>query len=360
MGSISVFDMPFEYLPEKSALDWVTLIGVSGCGSWFVIYALIVIHRGWILRQERIRNTIHSKWEPLLLAAAFDTATSLPDLQRHEWIHFFEIWQKILMTLKGDAQERLIRMARDIGLYRYARRELRFGQGMTRRKKAITIIGWVGTTQDWMLITRYLDAKDNAISFAAARALTRLNQNKAIPLVISAVANGVNWPSNLIAAILLEAGGDRVTEAIMRHIVEERVEQWQRLAPYFRYGSQKLVARALESTQLMERAPSDYATILEQCREPSALTSLRTLLHHPSPAIRLAVIRALRMLAESRDIPALRQALSDPVWQVRYAAAHALRDLIRPEPEGLEQEKSFVGSKEAEAVLQHVMAEAWL
>ena len=226
------------------------------------------------------------------------------------------------------------------------------------RKKAITAIGTIGDVPEAVqMVGRGLQDKDRIVRQTSAAALGEMGSKDAIPLLRAALDDGPEV-SFTAAKSLWELGDTSSLQIFQQVIIGERSDMPGKLHSALRDAKHKLrpsqlalmganeaagflgpgaigieaVEEALKEGKKNSGAPGRAvaAGVLAKDSDPYALTLLEWALGDSSPAVRVAVAKALGERGNQDTIPRLAPLLSDDRHAVRYMAAASIIKLSLP------------------------------
>lgn len=182
-------------------------------------------------------------------------------------------------------------------------------------------------------VTREIDMLAHRVGWRralAAHHLGLINVPGATQPLLAAMERGPAEVT-LSAALSLGRMGDlRALVGLLKHPeLTAGCGRYQLVALLKRFGTQATVELRRVLTIGDVDSPIHVAAIevLGLRRDQRSRRRLEDLLLARSPETRIVVTRALGRLGSSRSVPALRDALGDPLWQVRAQAARALGDI---------------------------------
>lgn len=337
---------------------------LTGLGAVFVallVFLGVVWLRARLVRTQHRRDAFNARWRPVLARAALDGEgaaedADLPSLPARDRHLFLVEWNVLHDLLRGDAGERLNRLARRLGIDDYAGRLLRGGQVADRLLAAVTL-GHLRDLGAWDTLLEMLDNENTLISLVSARALIGIDPVAAIPLVLPVIREREDWSTPRVADLFMEAGADAVSDPLEEAIVTCPPEQVPKLIAVLPEValpvSDRIVSRLL-------REPTDdriKSICLRILRNPRDLPEVRALTAHPRWHVRMNAAVVLGRLGLPQDRDKLVRLLSDPEWWVRYRAAQALEAMPFLGRAELRQIRDSVADQFARDILDHVLAE---
>lgn len=164
---------------------------------------------------------------------------------------------------------------------------------VAERALAAEALGWAGGPAALQPLLQVLAGREEAVTFAAARALGVLETAGVAECLTRMLLEGEGLPARVAQALVMR--GEEAVEAV--------------LLAYPGAG---------ETGRLL------LIQVLAELASPRALEVLLAALAEGTPAQRAAAAGALGRLGNPASIPALRDALRDAQWEVRCQAAQAL------------------------------------
>lgn len=287
----------------------------------------VLAMRALASRQRDARQATMARWRPLLLGAASgDAVARLPPLERRERVALLLLWNRMQDGLRGRAHEDLNGLAAQLGLPDLARRyAARRGGG--KRLLGLRTLGHVAQAQDWQQLVALLDEPRSQISLAAARALLRVNAQRAAAPVIDQFLSRSDWPVPAVGTLLREAGAETIGYALAERLLDSSPALQVRLLPLARVTEAPGRGSVIEAVLTIATDPAVLSATLQQVHGPASLARVRELCGHADWQVRSYAALALGRLGGSDDRKQLIAMLSDGEWWVRYRAAQALLGL---------------------------------
>jgi HEAT repeats len=315
-----------------------------------VVLRLVLGHRK--RRLERFRDL----WEPILASCIDAWPARLPQLRRRDVRAFLGLWNYFQESVLDQAKDRLNRVARRLGIDDAAVADLH-GHGVAHRLLALTALGHLREMRCWDDVLAFVDSTDVAVSLCAARALVRMDPDRAAAMIAPKIADRPDWPPAGLAAVLVEAGPDALSEPLAAaadrapaHAAATLVRLLDLAHPHV---AGPVIGRILERTD-------DADTIgacLRVIQDPTALGLVRARLVDEHWQIRVHAASALGRFGTADDVPRLVGALSDEQWWVRYRAARALSELPTVGLDRLRELSSAVPDRYGRDMLRQIIAE---
>ena len=246
---------------------------------------------------------------------------------------------ELMTALKGAEYEKMVSLARDLGLVKRDFRRLR-SQRRWQRAQAAENLGYYGGDQRAAPLSGLLDDEDETIRAVAARALSRIGTRESAV----ALADRLTSPSELTSLRMtenLERIGPLAVEPLLELIgrKEEEVRRAQVLAARILGNLRVHEARPVLGEAIMQRWNTDLraqaALSLGKIGDPEDVPTLLEAAQDDSWPVRSQAANALEMIGETSAIPTLESLVEDQEWWVRLNASRALVNM------GTEGEKAL-------------------
>lgn len=354
-------DFVAAWLPRDPLLALVFQAGLAviGC-SLLMLAAVFVLRLRLVLRQRRERRYA-AQWQPLLAECVYRVPQTLPRIPAGLRYHFLGLWNYHHESLAGSARGNLEEFASALQLGEIARDMLR-RRSLRLRLMAIITLGHLRDRICWSELRELVTDPSPPLSLSAARALLDIDARATLTWLVTVMATRGDWPLARVAAMLQEAGPDRVTLPLIaaaRAAAAEgsspRLVRLLRMMAVAHTGQVGAVAARIvsESTD-----PEVRAAGLRLLQDPQYLDLVRACAVDASWAVRVNAARALGRFGAPEDRGLLTGMLGDEHWWVRYHAARALLALPFVGLAELEKIRATLADRFAADVLGQVIAEA--
>jgi len=290
--------------------------------------------RVWRLsrREDAWRNALHE-------AIDDPAAARLPPIGALEWPAFLTLWNHMQESVRGDAAENLAQLLRAQGLDGRVLRLLR-RRSVALRLIAITAVGHLRDERAWNELHRIALAPGPVMSFAAARAMLRIDPRRALEALGPSIVARDDWPLARLGTIFQELGPAVVTPALLAMMLSRPRHGLARVMKLARFGHRHRIAPVVRAWLTSNAEPAVVAAALDYVEDAQDLSWAREAAAHEDWHVRMAAARALGRVGDRADLNVLLELLRDPVWWVRYHAAQAvvrLHGLDEDELEALHQ-----------------------
>jgi len=311
------------------------------------------------LRRARLRRmaAIESGWRSALQQAAEDPqGAPLPPIGARDLPHFLEAWNRMLETADEAAAERLGRL---LALHAIDRRALALlGHRSARlRLAAITAAGHLREPRAWERLESLSRHGGPLTSFAAARAMMKIDPRRALDALSQSIPARSDWPVARLASLFESLGPHVVTSPLITMLLRRPRPGLDRVVKLARFGQPEKISGVvrgwLGSSTDLDVLMAALACIEDRADLPWALGAAE----HPEWQVRMAAARTLGRVGGREELPALLELLRDPVWWVRYHAAHGLTRLEGLAPHELESLREGARDAFAADMLGQALAE---
>ena len=346
-----------EFNPETTIALW-SIAAVLVTTLILFVYTMGL--RVATISAGRRRGRLVHRWrEMFALAILGDPAASeipLPTLRRGEHIDLLEEWNRARSSVEGVAADNLVALAERAGLPRLAQRL--FGRRRIRsRILAAQTLGHLRDQHHFDDIRALLDHDNTALSITAAVALTDIDADRAIAVLVPMIDSRRDWPKTRVSTFLRMAGSERISEPMFRAI---------------RSADSRGKTYLLQFAQLVESSVLDalLADLIRETNDPGVLNAalklvsgfsgvprIAALTHHDAWFVRMQAAKVLGRVGQEEHLSLLEALLDDREWWVRYRAAQSIAMLPFLGPNRLRQIREKQSDPFAADILQQAFAE---
>lgn len=338
--------------PFVRAAFWV---GSAAFGATLLISLQIVFLRVGLRRRERLGASTVGKWRPVITAAAAGVPpTSLPPLQRDEYVAFIKLWLHFHVSLRGNAAEALNALARSLGCARIARGMLESGD-RSQQLLAILVLGRLRDADAYPLLRRFSSHRARTLSMHASWALVQIDPARAAEGMAPDLITDGEWPVREVVTVLQQARSE-CEPVLLAMAARGAPAHLPRLLQVIE-GLRIALPASLAASLLDDKDPEILISVLRCIGDPAVRGGVLPLLQHGDWRIRLQAARTLGRIGRRDDLPALTGLLNDSQWWVRYRTAQAIAGLPFLAPGELEAVADNTGDRYASDILRQVMAE---
>ena len=296
-------------------------------------------------------------WRAALFEATENPAGAvLPRIAPIDLADFAILWNHFQESLRGEAAGNLAELLRRQGLHD---RLLALLQRRSMRLKliAITSLGHLREERAWPMLESLARDPGPVLSFAAARALLRIEPRRALDVLAPSIVHRAEWPLSRLGSILQELGPTIVTPALVTMLVGRPRRGLDRVIKLARFGHRSRIAPIVRGWLSASDDPEVIGAALDFVEDGSDLPWARGAARHESWRVRMAAARAMGRVGGRTELAPLLALLRDPVWWVRYHAAQALTGLHGLEPRELEELRREARDAYAADMLGQAIAE---
>lgn len=312
------------------------------------------------LRQARARRlaVLEAAWRGVLERAAGgeEPHGTLPAITARQLPDFIALWSRFHEQLRGDPADRL---AAVIARHGIEDRLLRMLSSASPRSRhiAIAALGRLRAPRAWPALERLAHDRGALTSFAAARALIRIDPRRALDALSTAIPERRDWPLARLGSIFEELGPALVTPPLVTMLLRRPRPGLDRVVKLARFGNRERISTLVRGWLGSNTDPEVLIAGLDYIDDPSDLPWAVGAMGHEQWRVRMAAARALGRVGGRDELNPLLELLRDPVWWVRYHAAQALTRLRGLEPFELETLREGARDAFAADMLGQALAE---
>jgi HEAT repeat protein len=300
---------------------------------------------------------IESRWRNALSLAAEDPrGANLPRIGMRDLPHFLEAWNRLLESADEQTAARLGTL---LTLHGIDRRVLRMlGKRSPRLQlAAITAAGHLREMRAWPKLEALAQRSGPVTSFAAARAMLRIDPRRALDVLSHAIVQRDDWPVARLASVFESLGPNVVTPPLITMLLRRPRPGLDRVVKLAHFGQPERISGIVRGWLGSSTDPDVLMAALACIEDRSDIPWAVGAAEHSEWRVRMAAARALGRVGSREELPALLELLRDPVWWVRYHAAHGLTRLEGLAPHELEAMREGARDSFAADMLGQALAE---
>jgi HEAT repeat protein len=343
--------------PEVAFAFGIAAAALASVVLLLATLAIVRAARRW--RAWRLAKREH-RWREALHRATKDPAGApLPAIAFLDLPAFLLVWNRFQEAIERPAAENLSTLLKrhridDRVLALLGRRSLRL------RLIVVTALGHLREDRAWQQLAHLSRDPGPAVSFAAARALLRIEPRRALELLTPSIVQREDWSLARIGSIFQELGPDLVTPPLVTMLVARSRRGLGRVVKLARFGHRARVSTIVRGWLSASDDPDVIVAALDYVETVEDVPWARGAARHGEWTVRMAAARALGRVGERRELAVLLELLRDPVWWVRYHAAQALTRLEGLEPGELEGvREDALDAYAADMLAQALEERAW-
>jgi HEAT repeat protein len=329
-----------------------------------VALAAALLLLAWILvvrlrgrrRAERIARQEETWRRAMHEAMERPVEERLPPIADGDLPEFLMLWNRLQETQRGPAAENMSQLLRDNGLDKRAMALLRSGS-VRSRLIAMSTLGFVGAEEAWPELEAIAGSSGAMLSFAAARALLRIEPRRALDALTLSIVQRNDWSVARLGCMFTELGPALVTPASRRCSCRGPRAGLDRVVKLARFGERSRVAPIMRGWLSSSDNPDIIMAALEYVDDERELPWAKGAATHAEWRVRMAAAKALGRIGAASELNTLLDLLRDPVWWVRYHAAQALTRLHGMTPDELRLIREKARDSFAADMLAHALAE---
>ena len=343
-------------LHADAQIAFALWVGVSVTVAALLLLVAILVLRQMAQRRERNHQRAAAFWRRVLVQAQDGPPANIPALPMRDMSGFVDAWNE-LHDAPGHADDPGMRtLAEQAGAAAKLEQLLERGS-FHDRVMAIIAIGYLRSTSSFDRLCALIDDASPIISISAARALMRIDAQRAVQRVVPQIVARQDWVDGGIAQMLNEAGPEAVKDELGAAALRANDDVAPRLVRFLAGVSPEAVTPVIARILAELHDEHLVSTCLQVMSDPHDLDKVRPLLAHPRWHVRMHAAAAIGRLGRPDDAPPLEPLLADPQWWVRYRTAQALRHLLVAEDGRLDRLRDAQEDRYARDILTQVMAE---
>ena len=339
-------------------LAWRSAEFAGLAAATLLLIALMV--RRYLEYEARLHARVIATWRPLLARIAIESeeAPVLPALPQRHLPYLMEEWNSLHDAVRGDSSARLNAVALKLG-FDIAARRLMHSRRIGRRILAIRTLGQLRDPSSWKPLQELLGSVNALVSFYAAAALVQIDAQRAMPGIMSQLAERESWPAEAMARLLTDAGAEVAREPIRALMLSLAPSKVPPLLPWLSHVDAVLGSEV--AIELLRRHPDDthiVAAALVVVLDPGVLPEIARFANSTDADVRQSLAIAYGRLGGLGDTETITRLMCDRVWWVRYRAGQALLRLKGMTADRLAAVREHLTDPYARDMLEHVRAEA--
>jgi HEAT repeat protein len=351
-----MLDFPFALgsSASVSAALWMTIASIAA--SLLLLLYTLELRLRRRLREGR-RASVIAHWRAVIADAVTGAAVpATQKLRRNERQEFLRLWVYTRSMVEGAAAERLIALARNLGLPELVRSQTSSAH-VGVRLMAIQAQGFLRDPADFAELAAMTDDMNALVSVVAAEALVAIDADRAAARLIPKIPSRRDWPRTHVFR-LLQRAGSAVGEPLYREIRSATDDDAAYLLQFAEVAEFD-VRDALAAEMLRSRtSPEVLAAALKVATGHAPMPRIDELLGHPAWYVRMQAAKLLGRMGRIEDSGRLETLLADKEWWVRYRAAKALVRLPGVTAADLEKMQRRLHDHYARDILGQAIAEA--
>src|SRR5262249_2609709 len=191
----------------------------------------------------------------------------------------------------------------------------------------------------WNMLEVLSRDSGSVISFAAARALMRIEPRRALDVLSPAIIHRDDWSIARLGCIFAEMGPALVTPTLTTMLIARPRRGLGRVVKLAKFGDRSRVAPVVRGWLSASDDPDVIVAALDYVEDIQELPWVKGAARHGEWRVRMSAAKALGRVGSASELSTLLELLGDAVWWVRYHAAQSLTKLHGMTPEELKMIK---------------------
>lgn len=331
-------------------------VGMAVSTASVLLLIAILVLRQLAQRRERQHRAAAAFWREVLLKAQQASLAQVPPLPARDMSGFVEAWNTLHDVPGHDDDPAMRAVAEQVGAA--AKLERLLGRGSFHdRVMAIIALGYLRSASSFDVLSALIDDASPIISISAARALMRIDPQRAVQRVVPQIVARQDWVDGGVAQLLHEAGPEVVSDELGAATLRANDDVASRLVRFLAGVSPEAATPVIARILAEPHDEHLVSTCLQVMSDARDLDKVRPLLAHPRWHVRMHAAGTIGRLGQPADAALLEPLLADPQWWVRYRAAQALQRLLAGQEGQLERLREAQEDRYARDILTQVMAE---
>jgi len=352
------------YQSDFSLATTIALWSIAGAAATTIVLFVYTLGlRLTTTATKRRHKRFVKEWREVfantLLSPEAAAETELPGISRRDSVFLLEEWNRARDMVDGRAVDNLILLARRTRIPELA--EHLFGQHHFRaRVLAVQTLGHLRNKEFAEEIARLVEDDNAALSITAALALTEMDPEKAVSVVVPLISRRRDWPRNRLAQVLRLAGSERISEPMFRAVRSAEPADQAYLLQFARLVEAEVLDELVVELLRTSSDPGVLNAALQLVSGYRGVPRVTYLASHEMWWVRMQTAKVLGRVGQPEHLRLLERLLSDEEWWVRYRAAQAITRLPFVGPNQLRQLRDTQTDRYARDMLQQTFAEAGL
>jgi len=286
----------------------------------------VVVHRLILTSKQRRQEKFWQQWRKIFHDGIFQRPLGRRRLSAKDTVSFMLLWNSLQETLQGESKENLNGLARSLRIDERAIKMMN-SRSLSLRLLAMSTIGHLRHTSCWSQIERNVWVGNIKLAVHALQALSRIDVDRSVEVMIDFLLRSDEWPEYRIANILYEMGPASFSRAMATAVLSASQDKQVRLLTLMRYADRDVVlplVRQLLYTSSFNEVRAACLNLIGLLGDNRDIALVKPLITAKEPIVRIRAVTAFGQLATEGDLSPLEERLSDPVWWVRYRAALAV------------------------------------
>ena len=349
-----------EFDTGTAAALW-SVIGVSVTTVILFVYTMGL--RAAHIWAGHARTRLLERWREIfasaILYAHAADSQELPSIERGQDVALLEEWNRARASVEGSAASNLIVLANRIGLPAVAERLFR-SRRIKARILAVHTFGHLRDRRQRDTVRFLVDDPVASLSITAAVALTDIDPDFAIPVLVPMIEKRRDWPRTRVSVFLRMAGSERISEPLFRAVRSADNDGKTYLLQFAQLVDASVLDALIEELIRESRHAGVLNAALKLVSGQNSIPRIASLTRHEAWFVRMQAAKALGRIGQEEQLPLLESLLNDREWWVRYRAAQSIASLPFLGPNRLRRIRMSQSDGFAADILQQAYAEVGL
>ncbi len=179
-------------------------------------------------RKSRKQEHFLDNWKPILIKAMKSSPQEIPNLARPEAKFFIDEWNRLYENANKENKTGLAVFAYRLDIHKYAAGML-IDHRLNVRLSGINILGNMGDESAWPLLSALIKHSQASVSFAAFKAMIKINSRRLLDEFLELVLTRYDWPIEQLSHTLCETPNTNIYVIVKAHTVKYQHIQCDRI-----------------------------------------------------------------------------------------------------------------------------------
>lgn len=301
-------------------------IGILCLVVCLLLFFITIAWRYYNLKIQARTEEFKQLWLEILINSLDEIPRDLPEIEKANQNTFLVLWNHLKETLKAETSKNLNVIVRKTGMDFVAVSKLS-SRKQDENLLAINTLGWLKEENCWSEIEKFARHKETSFSLIAAKALIRINPERAVPVIVRLMVEREDWATEAKAEIIRNIEVERFEETFLEAVWQASDEVKPGLIKLFNLLTSEKTAPFVEKFLTEFKDTEIILAGLLVFKDVDKLDLVRGFLSHNVWQVRMAAAVCLGNIGTKDDVKTLTQAVNDREWWVRYHSARALAKL---------------------------------
>jgi len=348
----------------RSEFDTATTFALWSIAAVLVTTIVLFVYtmglRITMIAATRRRQQFVLSWRDIFAGSVLSPHAAanltLPKLRQSDRIDLLEEWNRARSIVDGSAASNLITLAYRTEIPALAHKLLQTHR-VRSRILAVQTFGHLRDNSVRDELRALINHENTALSITAAHAVTEIDPDFGIKLVIPLIEVRRDWPKNRVSNLLRLAGSERISEPMYRAVRSADADSKTYLLQFARLIEAEVLDALVEDLVRNSEDPGVINAALKLVSGFRGVPRIASLTQHDTWYVRMQAAKVLGRVGQQEHVSLLEALLNDREWWVRYRAAQSIASLPFLGPNQMRQIQRRQTDRFATDILQQAFAE---